>query len=170
MVTVAIRTLQLEYLVKILDWGRSRSQYIFTNSDSNSTKKFLPTSPKIASYSDSDSTDLGVVVPAVIYSHHALQESITLCFISLRNFLTRVLLSILKFRSCLGVQRADTFLNCNMPWMVWTAQTWLMAATSFTLNRWFCKWHVQPPQLLASFWLRGRGPVEWHPRKKTPNF
>jgi hypothetical protein len=32
MVTVAIRALELEYLVKILDWGRSR--YIFTDSDS----------------------------------------------------------------------------------------------------------------------------------------
>jgi hypothetical protein len=31
MVTVAIRALELEYLVKILDWGRSR--YIFTDSD-----------------------------------------------------------------------------------------------------------------------------------------
>jgi hypothetical protein len=29
MVTVAIRALELEYLVKILDWGRSRSRYIF---------------------------------------------------------------------------------------------------------------------------------------------
>jgi hypothetical protein len=34
MVTVAIRALELEYLVKILDWGQSRSQYIFTDSDS----------------------------------------------------------------------------------------------------------------------------------------
>jgi hypothetical protein len=34
MVTVAIRALQLEYLVKILDGGRSRSRYIFTDSDS----------------------------------------------------------------------------------------------------------------------------------------
>jgi hypothetical protein len=32
MVTVAIRALELEYLVKIFDWGRNR--YIFTNSDS----------------------------------------------------------------------------------------------------------------------------------------
>jgi hypothetical protein len=32
MVTVAIRALELEYLVKILDWGQSR--YIFTDSDS----------------------------------------------------------------------------------------------------------------------------------------
>jgi hypothetical protein len=37
MVTVAIRTLELEYPVKILDWGKGRSQYIFTNSDSDST-------------------------------------------------------------------------------------------------------------------------------------
>jgi hypothetical protein len=29
MVTVAIRALELEYLVKILDWGRSRSRYHF---------------------------------------------------------------------------------------------------------------------------------------------
>jgi hypothetical protein len=35
MVTVAIRAVDLEYLVKILDWGRSR--YIFPNSDSDST-------------------------------------------------------------------------------------------------------------------------------------
>jgi hypothetical protein len=49
MITVAIMTLNLEYLVKILDWGRSRSRYIFTDSnfasDSNSD-----------SDSDSDST------------------------------------------------------------------------------------------------------------------
>jgi hypothetical protein len=32
MVTVAIRALELEYLVKILDWGQSR--YIFADSDS----------------------------------------------------------------------------------------------------------------------------------------
>jgi hypothetical protein len=32
MVTVAVRALELEYLIKILDWGRSR--YIFTDSDS----------------------------------------------------------------------------------------------------------------------------------------
>jgi hypothetical protein len=31
MVTVAVRALELEYLVKILDWGWS--QYIFTDSD-----------------------------------------------------------------------------------------------------------------------------------------
>jgi hypothetical protein len=34
MVTVAIRALELEYLVKILDLGRSWSRYIFTDSDS----------------------------------------------------------------------------------------------------------------------------------------
>jgi hypothetical protein len=34
MVTVAIRALDLDYLDKILDWGRSRSRYIFTDSDS----------------------------------------------------------------------------------------------------------------------------------------
>jgi hypothetical protein len=34
MVTVAIRALELEYLDKILDSGRSRSRYIFTDSDS----------------------------------------------------------------------------------------------------------------------------------------
>jgi hypothetical protein len=34
MVIVAIRALGLEYLVKILDWGRSRSRHIFTDSDS----------------------------------------------------------------------------------------------------------------------------------------
>jgi hypothetical protein len=58
MVTVAIRALELEYLVKILDWGRSWSRYIFTDSDC--TQKFLPiatsTPPKIPS--DSDSTAL----------------------------------------------------------------------------------------------------------------
>jgi hypothetical protein len=37
MVTVAIRALELEYLVKILDLGRSRSRYIFTDSESDST-------------------------------------------------------------------------------------------------------------------------------------
>jgi hypothetical protein len=37
MVTVAIRALRLEYLVKILDWGQSQSWYIFTDSDSDST-------------------------------------------------------------------------------------------------------------------------------------
>jgi hypothetical protein len=45
MVTVAIRALEFEYLVKILDWGRSRSRYIFSRlrlhvkilSDSDST-------------------------------------------------------------------------------------------------------------------------------------
>jgi hypothetical protein len=37
MVTVAIMALELEYLVKILDWGRSRSRYIFTDSNSDST-------------------------------------------------------------------------------------------------------------------------------------
>jgi hypothetical protein len=30
MVTVAIRAMELEYLVKILDWGRGRSRYIFS--------------------------------------------------------------------------------------------------------------------------------------------
>jgi hypothetical protein len=34
MVTVAIRALELEYLVKILDRGQSQSRYIFTDSDS----------------------------------------------------------------------------------------------------------------------------------------
>jgi hypothetical protein len=37
MVIVAIRAVELEYLDKILDWGRSSSQYIFTDSDSSST-------------------------------------------------------------------------------------------------------------------------------------
>jgi hypothetical protein len=37
MVTVAIRALELEYLIKILDWGWSQSRYIFTDSDSDST-------------------------------------------------------------------------------------------------------------------------------------
>jgi hypothetical protein len=32
MVTVAVMSLELEYLVKILYWGRSRSRYIFTDS------------------------------------------------------------------------------------------------------------------------------------------
>jgi hypothetical protein len=36
MVTVGIRALELEYLVKILDWGRSRSRYIFTDNDYDS--------------------------------------------------------------------------------------------------------------------------------------
>jgi hypothetical protein len=36
MVTVAIRALDLECLVKILDWGRSRSLYIFTDSEAES--------------------------------------------------------------------------------------------------------------------------------------
>jgi hypothetical protein len=36
MVTVAVRALELEYLVKILDWGQSQSRYIFTNSNSDS--------------------------------------------------------------------------------------------------------------------------------------
>jgi hypothetical protein len=34
MVTVAIRVVELEYLVKILDWGQSLSWYIFIDSDS----------------------------------------------------------------------------------------------------------------------------------------
>jgi hypothetical protein len=38
MLTVAIRALELEYLVKILNWGQSQSQYIFTDSDSDSTQ------------------------------------------------------------------------------------------------------------------------------------
>jgi hypothetical protein len=33
---VAIRALKLEYLVKILDWGRVRSRHIFTDTDSDS--------------------------------------------------------------------------------------------------------------------------------------
>jgi hypothetical protein len=37
MVTVAIRALDLEYLVKILDWGPSRGRYIFTDPNSDST-------------------------------------------------------------------------------------------------------------------------------------
>jgi hypothetical protein len=37
MVTVAVRALELECLVKILDWGQSRIRYIFTDSDSDST-------------------------------------------------------------------------------------------------------------------------------------
>jgi hypothetical protein len=37
MVTVAIKALDLEYLVKILDWGRGRSRYIFTDSDPDPT-------------------------------------------------------------------------------------------------------------------------------------
>jgi hypothetical protein len=40
-VTVAIRALELEYLFKILDWGRSRSRYIFTDSDSDSDSTAL---------------------------------------------------------------------------------------------------------------------------------
>jgi hypothetical protein len=58
MITVAIRALGLEYLVKILDWDRRQSQYIFTDPDSDSTLKFLPTptQPKIPT--DSDSTTL----------------------------------------------------------------------------------------------------------------
>jgi hypothetical protein len=50
MITVAIRALELEYLVKVLDWGRSRSRYIYTDSDSTQNSfrlrlhpKFLPT-------------------------------------------------------------------------------------------------------------------------------
>jgi hypothetical protein len=35
MATVAISTLDLEYLVKVLDWGRSR--YIFNDSESDAT-------------------------------------------------------------------------------------------------------------------------------------
>jgi hypothetical protein len=35
--TVAIRALDLEYLDKILDSGWSRSRYIFTDSNSDST-------------------------------------------------------------------------------------------------------------------------------------
>jgi hypothetical protein len=38
MVIVAIRAVELEYLVKILDWGRSQSWYIFTNFKSDSTQ------------------------------------------------------------------------------------------------------------------------------------
>jgi hypothetical protein len=37
MVTVAIRVLELEYLVKILDWGWIRSRHIFPDSDFDST-------------------------------------------------------------------------------------------------------------------------------------
>jgi hypothetical protein len=37
MVTVAITALELEYLEEILDQGWSQSQYIFTDSDSDST-------------------------------------------------------------------------------------------------------------------------------------
>jgi hypothetical protein len=48
MVILAIRALELEYLVKILEWGRSR--YIFTDSDSNSD-----------SYSDSDCDSTALV-------------------------------------------------------------------------------------------------------------
>jgi hypothetical protein len=48
MVILAIRALNLEYLVKILNWGRSRSWYILPT----------PTSPKIPSDSDTDSTAL----------------------------------------------------------------------------------------------------------------
>jgi hypothetical protein len=33
MVIEAMRVLALEYLVKILHWGRGRRQYIFTDSD-----------------------------------------------------------------------------------------------------------------------------------------
>jgi hypothetical protein len=46
MVIVAVRALDLEYLVKILHWGRSRSRYILPT----------PTPPKIPA--DSDSTAL----------------------------------------------------------------------------------------------------------------
>jgi hypothetical protein len=53
MVTVAMRALELEYLVKILNWGRSGSRCIFTNSDStwNSFQLWLQ-------LHDSDSTAL----------------------------------------------------------------------------------------------------------------
>jgi hypothetical protein len=37
MVTVAVRALELEHLVKILDGGQSWSRYIVTNCDSDST-------------------------------------------------------------------------------------------------------------------------------------
>jgi hypothetical protein len=43
MVIVAIRSVDLEYVVKILDWGWSHRQYIFTDSDSNSmTPTLIP--------------------------------------------------------------------------------------------------------------------------------
>jgi hypothetical protein len=38
MVTVAIRAVELEYLVKVLDSGCSGSQYIFTDSDSTALR------------------------------------------------------------------------------------------------------------------------------------
>jgi hypothetical protein len=37
MVTVAIRALEMEYLDKILDWGRRRGRYIFIDSDPDTT-------------------------------------------------------------------------------------------------------------------------------------
>jgi hypothetical protein len=37
MVNVALRALNLEYLVKILNSGQSRSRYIYTDSDPDST-------------------------------------------------------------------------------------------------------------------------------------
>jgi hypothetical protein len=41
MVTVAIRTLELEYLLKISDRGRSRNRYISTDSDSDADSTAL---------------------------------------------------------------------------------------------------------------------------------
>jgi hypothetical protein len=60
MVTVAIRALELEYLVKILDWGQSRSRYIF----------LTPIPPKIPSDSDSTAvprTSLGILEKQKIF-------------------------------------------------------------------------------------------------------
>jgi hypothetical protein len=52
MVTVAIGALELEYLVKVLDWGRSWSRYIFSST---------PTPNKIPTDSDCDWTALDAV-------------------------------------------------------------------------------------------------------------
>jgi hypothetical protein len=56
MVTVAIGALELEYLVKILDWSRGPSRYIFSR---------IRLHLKIPS--DSDSTALGITSLFTIY-------------------------------------------------------------------------------------------------------
>jgi hypothetical protein len=50
MVIVAIRALELEYLVRILDWGRSQGRYICTDSDSDSTALLVTRSKILADF------------------------------------------------------------------------------------------------------------------------
>jgi hypothetical protein len=65
MVIAAIRDLELEYLIKILDWGQSQSRYIFSDSHSTSNSFWLW-------FHDSDSNSRALLMASWCYSCYLL--------------------------------------------------------------------------------------------------